>query len=105
GGRLRGEPVGELIIAAVLEEAPHRPDVAPVAAAELQVVRPALPAQRVAPLDDRVPGVHGRGREGVTHPGIALHVEPRRAECALAAEADPLNPEFRNDVVALAVLR
>src|SRR5581483_10053369 len=49
GGRLRGEPGGELIIAAVLEEAPHRPDVAPVAAAELQVVRPALPAQRVAP--------------------------------------------------------
>src|SRR5215470_17493384 len=49
--------------------------------------------------------MHRRGREGVAHAGIALHVEPRRAERALAAEADALNPQLGDDVVVLAVLR
>ena len=65
GKRLAGEAAGELVITAILEEAPHRPDKPLIRAAKLQAVASALPAQGVAAFDDSVPGVHGSGREAV----------------------------------------
>jgi hypothetical protein len=44
GGGLRGVAVGELVVAAILEKSPHRPNVAAIAAAEFETVATALPA-------------------------------------------------------------
>ena len=62
---IRREAVRELVVAAILEEPPHRPDEPLVSAAELQAVAAELPAQRVASFDDRVPRVHRRCRIAV----------------------------------------
>ena len=60
---LGGEAVGELVIAAILEEAPHGPDVPAIASAKFQAVAATLPAEGVPAFEDRVPGVHRRGGE------------------------------------------
>ena len=43
GSGLRGEAVGELVVSAILEETPHRPNITAVTRAELQVVTAMLP--------------------------------------------------------------
>ena len=103
--RLRGEAVGELVVAAVLEEAPHGPDEASVAAAELEAVSAPLPTERVARFQYRVPRVHGRGDVRVAHGRVALHVEVWSAERASSAEADAADAEFGDDVARVAVFR
>src|ERR1019366_2952352 len=96
---LCGETVSELVVPAILEKSPHGPDISAVTSAGLQTVTPMLPAQSVAALEDRVPGVHRRSQISVAQPGISLHVEIRRAGCGRPAEADPLNPQLGNDVI------
>ena len=63
----------------------------------------ALPAQQIAGFQDRVPGVHGRGQKPVAHRRETLHGEVGRSIGALAAEADTLNSQLTDDVVAVAV--
>src|SRR2546429_9763344 len=70
----------ELVVAAILEEAPHRPDIVAKTAAEVQTVTAALPTEGIAALDGGVPSAHRRGRVGIAHAGITLHVKPRRSE-------------------------
>ena len=48
GSDVGGEAVGELVIAAVLKEAPHRPDEPLIGSAGLDAVPDHLPAQGVA---------------------------------------------------------
>src|SRR2546423_13241289 len=55
GGGLRRVTVGELVVAAVLKESPHRPDEAAIAAAEFQAVTAMLPTEEIAALDHGVP--------------------------------------------------
>src|ERR1035441_7202892 len=47
---LGGEAVGELIVTAILEKSPHRPDISAVACTGLQTVAAMLPTQGVAAL-------------------------------------------------------
>ena len=91
GRRPGGEAAGELIVAAILKESPHGPDVPAVAGAEFHAVPSVLPAHRIAAFDDRVPRVHRRGQETIAECRVTLHVEERRPVGARPAEADTLN--------------
>ena len=44
--------------------------------------------------------MHRRGHKRVAHAGVTLHIEPGRAKSALAAKANSLDSQFRDDVVA-----
>src|SRR6185437_8857543 len=96
---LGGEAVGELIEAAVLEEAPHRPDELLVRATELETVTAELPVERIATLNYGVPGMHGSGAEVVADGRIALQREVGSAPGCGAAEPGALDAEFAYDVV------
>src|ERR1035441_9441031 len=96
---LCGEAVGELVVTAILEKSPHGPDIPAITSTGLQTVAAMLPAQGVAALEDRVPGVHRRSQISVAQTGIPLHVEIWRASSGRPAEPDPLNPQLGNDVV------
>src|SRR6185295_6339395 len=63
-----------------------------------------LPAQRISRLQNGVPHVRGCGDIAVAHSREALHVEPGRAKCALAAKTDARNSQFRDNVISEAVL-
>src|ERR1017187_1803518 len=69
---LRGVAVGELVVAAILEEAPHGPDELLVSAAELGAVASNLPTERIAPLNLGVPGLHRRRKVVVAKGRITL---------------------------------
>src|SRR5256714_2875968 len=105
GGGLGGEAIRELIEAAILKEAPHRPDEIAIAAAQLQTVSSNLPTDCVARFEDRIPGMHRRGDVGVAHSRVALDCEPRRAKCALPAKSNSRNAELGNYVVTKTVFR
>src|ERR1019366_10356826 len=83
----------------VLEKSPHGPDVPAIPPAEFQAVPAVLPAQRVAPFQNRVPRVHRGGRLGIAESGITLDVEPWSAVRVRSAEADALNAQLRHDIV------
>ena len=91
---LGGEAVGELIVAAILEEAPHGPDEPLIGAAEFGAVAADLPVQRIAALDDRVPRVHGSGQVVVAERRVSLHVEIGRAPCGGPAKAGAGDSQF-----------
>src|SRR5205823_3732267 len=101
---LCSESIGELVIAAVLEKPPHRPDEFPIARAEFQAMAPRLPTQRIAAFGNGVPCVHGSRGVGVTHARVALHVKPGRTPCGRSAESDPLDSELRHNVIPVCVL-
>src|SRR5439155_3890845 len=103
GSVIRGVAVGELIVAAILEESPHGPNEAAIARAELQAVASFLPAEGIARFPDCVPGFHRGGRIVVTHGRIAMHVEERRAKGPGAAKSYALNSELGNDVIGVGV--
>src|SRR6266404_7871409 len=96
---LRRIPRGELVVAAILEEAPHRPRVPVEIAAKFYPVAATLPGVRVANFVHRVPGVHRSGCESISNSRVALHREPRRSPCVRPAESDPLNPQRTYNVV------
>lgn len=98
-----GEAIGELVVSAILEETPHRPDEVSVAAAQLEAMATDLPIQQLAQFNYGVPGAHGSGDEAIAHAGVSLNLKPRRAKCPLAAEANSLNAQLADYVVALAV--
>src|SRR5205823_10276533 len=52
----RGVAASELVVAAILEEAPHGPDIVAETSAKLEAVATALPVERIAALDRSVPG-------------------------------------------------
>src|SRR5260221_13488750 len=87
----RGVAVGVLVVATVLEKAPHGPDVAAKVSAKLYSMPSALPGECVSQFRGRVPGVHGCGREGVSDSGITLGGEPGGTPRARPAESDTLN--------------
>src|SRR6184192_2471606 len=95
----------ELVVAAILEEAPHRPDIVAKTAAEVQTVTAALPTEGIAALDGGVPSAHRRGGVGIAHAGITLHVKPRRPPGTRPAKAYAQNTQLRNDVVGVGALR
>src|SRR5450759_4851319 len=99
GCGLSGEAVGELVVSAVLEKPPHRPDVPAITPTELQAVPAVLPAQRVAPFQNCVPRTHRGGRVGIAKSGITLDVEPWSAVRVGSAKADALNAQLRHDIV------
>ena len=63
-----------------------------------------LPAQRVARLQNRIPGVHRCSDISIAHAGVALHIEPGRAKSALSAKTNSGNSQLGNNVVREAVL-
>src|SRR4030095_12699455 len=102
---LRSKSICELIVAAVLKESPHRPNVSPEAGSKFQSMTALLPAQHIARFNDGVPRLHRRSRITVAHSGIALHVEPWRSPCSWPAIANSLNSELRHDVVRVRPFR
>src|SRR5712691_5413228 len=57
----------ELVVAAILEEAPHRPRVPMEIAAKFYPVAASLPRVHVANFVHRVPGVHWSGCESISN--------------------------------------
>src|SRR5215472_2961543 len=103
--RLCGVAARELVVAAILKEAPHGPNIIAEAAAEFEAVTAALPAERIAALDSRVPSAHRRGGVGIAHPGITLHVKTRRSPGTRPSETDAEDTELRDDIVGVRALR
>ena len=79
---LRGVAVGELVVAAVLEEAPHRPDVPAVVAAELHAMVAALPGEACRALRTSCPRHASEWRRRCRRcrcsPARRTRVRPRR---------------------------
>lgn len=100
-----GVAVGELVVTAVLEEAPHGPPVAVEIAAEFEAVATLLPSEGVAELEHGVPGVHGGGGKGIADSRVTLNREPGSAPSARATEADALKAELADVVMDAVVLR
>src|SRR5260221_3329542 len=101
----RGVAVGVLVVATVLEKAPHGPDVAAKVSAKLYSMPSALPGECVSQSGGRVPGVHGCGGEGVSDPGIPLGGEQGGTPRARPAESDTLNSKLGHYVIHSIVLR
>ena len=104
GSRTGGEAAGVLVVAAILEEAPHGPDKALVSSADFKVMTSAPKAEGVTAFDNGVPGVHGGGSVTVAERGVALDIEVRCAPCAGAAEAYTLDAKLRDDIVFVGAL-
>src|SRR5947209_5177062 len=104
GAVIGGETVGELVVAAVLEKSPHRPDIATIGSAEFEAVSSLLPTECVAALGNRVPCLHGSRRIVIPHWRVALHVKEGRAKSADTAKSHTLNLQLRDDVVGVCVL-
>src|SRR6266568_3205894 len=101
---LRGEAIGELVIAAILKEALHGPNEFLIRAAEFCTVAADLPVERIAAFDYRVPGVHGSGQIAITQRRETLHVEIGSTPRSRTAEACSSDSEFGNDVVFVGAL-
>ena len=99
-----GVTVGELIIAAILKESPHRPDESPITRAEFQAMPSFLPTEGVARFAYRVPSFHRRGRIVIAHGRITLHVKEWRSKSAVAAKSCALNSELGDDVIGVGIL-
>ena len=96
---------GVLVVAAILEESPHRPDITVELAAEFHAVAAALPRIGIPDLDRGVPGMHGRCGKSVTDSRVSLDGEPRGTPGVLASKPDSLNAQRANDVVGSVILR
>ena len=105
GGGLGGETIGELVIAAVLEEAPHGPIVIPIVAAHLQRVPPPLLVPDVTRLQDGVPIVNRRRGIGIAKGVVALNRDVGHAIGARAAESHSLDAQLGDVVGGEVVLR
>src|SRR6202158_482802 len=86
-----GVPCGVLVVATILEESPHRPDITVEFAPELHAVATALPRIGIPDLDRGVPGMHGRCSKGVTDSRVSLNGKPRGTPGILASEPNSLN--------------
>jgi hypothetical protein len=72
-----GEPVGELVVAPILEEAQHVPLEVAEVTAELQGVLPLDPRQSVPNLQQLVVVAAGRAEQRISERLVALDVEER----------------------------
>src|SRR5580704_10058393 len=93
-----------MVVAAVLKESPHRPDIPLIKAAELQAVSSDQPAYGVASFDQGVPRMHRCGCVAVSDGGVSLYVEVGRAPSSWSAEADTLDSKLTGDVVFVCAL-
>src|SRR5882757_9654195 len=89
--KFRGVPGGVLVVAAILEESPHWPEVTVKFPAELHAVATTLPSVGIPHFKRSVPGMHRRCRESVADPRVSLCGEPGSTPGVLSAEADSLN--------------
>ena len=103
--KLSGVAVRELVVAAILKEAPHGPRVPVEIAAELDSMASELPRIDITDFVHCVPCVHWCRRKSVSDSGIALDREPRGSPGVLAAESNALNAELADEVVHGVILR
>ncbi len=94
-----------LVVAAILEESPHRPDIPVKFTAEFHGMAAALPCIDVPRFDRCVPGMHRRCCESVTDSRVSLNGEPGSAPGVLAPEPDSLNAQRADNIVDSVILR